>query len=167
MAGKSSRWWLTQDSVERVVEAAPERLYGLVADLPRMGEWSPECRSVEWESGTDGPAEGTRFVGHNRGGPRGLMKWSRRGRVLVADPGRQFAFVTEEGGRESTVWRYRFEPVDGGTRVTESYEVRRIPAWARIVDIPTNRARELREAMLHTLARLKSCAEAMDQAGRQ
>jgi Polyketide cyclase / dehydrase and lipid transport len=166
MAGKSSRWWLTEDSVETVVSAAPERLYGLVADLPRMGEWSPECRRVEWEDGANGPAVGATFVGHNKGGPRGLMKWSRRGRVLVADSGREFAFVTEEGGRESTVWRYRFEAIDGGTRVTESYEVKRIPAWARIVDIPTNRARELVEGMEHTLTRLKTTAEARDEAGR-
>ena len=68
------------------------------------------------------------------------MKWSRRGRVLVAEPGREFAFVTEEGGHESTVWRYHFEAIEGGTRVTESYEVKRIPVWARVVDIPTNRA---------------------------
>ena len=27
-----------------VVDAAPERIYDLVADLPRMGEWSPECQ---------------------------------------------------------------------------------------------------------------------------
>ncbi len=139
----------------------------MVADLPRMGEWSPECQRVEWEDGASGPAEGAAFVGHNRGGPRGLIKWSRRGRVLVADPGRQFAFVTEEGGREGTVWRYRFEAVDGGTRVTESYEVRRIPVWARIVDVPTNRARELREALQHTLAQLKKTAEARDEAGRR
>ena len=49
MASTSSRWWLTQDSVETVVDAAPERIYDLVADLPRMGEWSPECQRVEWE----------------------------------------------------------------------------------------------------------------------
>ena len=100
MAGKSSRWWLTEDSAETVVDAAPERLYDLVADLPRMGEWSPECQRVEWEDGADGPAVGATFVGHNKGGPRGLMKWSRRGRVLVAEPGREFSFVTEEGGHE-------------------------------------------------------------------
>jgi uncharacterized protein YndB with AHSA1/START domain len=163
---KSSRWWLTEDSAETVVNAAPERIYRLVSDLPRMGEWSPECQRVEWEAGARGPAAGATFVGHNKGGPRGLMKWSRRGRVLVADPGREFAFVTEEGGRESTVWRYLFEATDGGTRVTESYEVKRIPVWARIVDIPTNRARELSEGMEHTLTRLKSTAEARDEAGR-
>jgi Polyketide cyclase / dehydrase and lipid transport len=166
MAGKSSRWWLTGDSAETVVSAAPERLYGLVADLPRMGEWSPECQRVEWEDAAIGPAVGATFVGHNKGGPRGLMKWSRRGRVLVADAGSEFAFVTEEGGRESTVWRYRFEPVDGGTRVTESYEVKWIPTWARIVDVPTNRAKEIVEGMQHTLTRLKATAEARDEAGR-
>jgi hypothetical protein len=94
------------------------------------------------------------------------MKWSRRGRVLVADTGREFAFVTEEGGRESTVWRYRFEAIDGGTRVTESYEVKWIPTWARIVDVPTNRAKEIVEGMHHTLTRLKATAEARDEAGR-
>ena len=166
MAGKSSRWWLTEDGVEIVVGAPPERIYELVADLPRMGEWSPECQRVEWEDGSDGPAPGATFLGHNKGGPRGLMKWSRKGRVLVADPGREFAFVTEEGGHESTVWRYRFEAVDGGTKVSESYEVKRIPVWARIVDVPTNRARELIEGMEHTLDRLKAMAEAHDGAER-
>jgi len=87
------------------------------------------------------------------------MKWSRRGRVVTADPGREFSFATEEGGRESTLWSYRFDPVEGGTRVTESYDVKWIPAWARIVDVPTNRHGELREAMRHTLCRLKAAAE--------
>jgi hypothetical protein len=160
MATKNPRWWLTQDSDVIVIDTTPERVYDLVAELPRMGEWSPECQRVEWLDGATGPAVGATFVGHNRGGPRGLMKWSRRGRVVVADPGREFAFVTEEGGRESTQWRYVFEPVDGGTRVTESYDVKWIPTWARIVDVPTNRHRELREAMRHTLERLKSAAEA-------
>ena len=167
MVTKSGRWWLTGDSCEIVVSATPECIFDLVAELPRMGEWSPECQSVEWVEGTTGPAVGAAFVGHNRGGPRGLFTWSRRGRVLAAEPGREFAFVTEEGGRESTEWRYRFEPVDGGTRVTESYDVKWIPTWARIVDVPTNRRRELHDAMRHTLERLKSAAEAKNGADRR
>jgi Polyketide cyclase / dehydrase and lipid transport len=162
MPASKERWWLTRDSQQIVISTSPGRIYGLVSDLPRMGEWSPECERVEWTGGTTVAAEGARFVGHNRGGPLRLMRWSRRGRVLAADPGREFAFVTEEGGRESTVWRYRFEPVDGGTQVTESYEVRWIPAWARMLDIPTNRHRELHEGMRHTLGRLKTAAEAPD-----
>ncbi|HEY6429120.1 MAG TPA: SRPBCC family protein [Acidimicrobiales bacterium] len=158
-ANRSTRWWLRQDSCSVVIEAPAAHLYDMVADLPRMGEWSPECRAVEWLDGSTGPAEGARFIGHNRGGPRGLLRWSRRGRVLTADPSREFAFATEEGGHEGVVWRYRFDLVEGGTRVTESYEVRRIPAWARIVDVPTNRVRELREGLLHTLGQLKTAAE--------
>jgi Polyketide cyclase / dehydrase and lipid transport len=128
---------------------------------------SPECERVEWVGGATGPVEGARFVGHNRGGPFKWFRWSRHGRVLTADPGRAFAFVTEEGGRESTVWRYQFEPVHDGTRLTESYEVRWLPAWARIIDVPANRHRELQEAMRHTLGKLKTAAEAAtDTAGQ-
>jgi hypothetical protein len=161
MPAKNGRWWLTEDSAEIVIEAPADQIYGMVADLTRMGEWSPECQRVEWEQGATGPAVGARFVGHNRGGPRGLMKWSRRGRVLTAEHGREFAFVTEEGGHEGTVWRYRLDPVEGGTRVTESYEVKKIPVWARILDVPTNRHRELQEALRATLGQLKAAAEAM------
>jgi hypothetical protein len=162
MAVNKGRWWLTQDSHQIVINTTPDHIYGMVADLPRMGEWSPECEGVEWTDGATGAgaAVGAKFVGHNRGGPFRRFRWSRRGRVLTADPGREFAFVTEEGGRESTVWRYRFEPAEGGTRVTESYEVKWIPAWARIVDVPGNRHRELHEALRHTLEQLKSAAEA-------
>jgi uncharacterized protein YndB with AHSA1/START domain len=167
MAPRNQRWWLTQDDEQVVINASPERLYQMVADLRRMGEWSPECQHVEWEDGATGPAEGARFVGHNRGGPRGLMRWSRRGRVLTANVGREFAFVTEEGGHESTVWRYRFEPVEGGTQVTESYDVKRIPVWARMLDVPTNRHRDLLEGMRHTLQQLKTAAEAASLASDQ
>jgi uncharacterized membrane protein len=160
MPTKNQRWWLTSDSAEVVVDAPAEKIYGLVSELTRMGEWSPECQRVEWENGATGPAVGARFVGHNRGGPLNLMKWSRHGRVLAADPGREFTFITEEGGREGTTWRYRFEPTDDGrTRVTESYEVTWIPTWARIVDVPTNRHRELVQAMQHTLGQLKQACE--------
>jgi len=148
MPASKERWWLTRDSRQIVISTSPGRIYGLISDLPRMGEWSPECERVEWTGGTTAAAEGARFVGHTRG--------------VVAAPGREFAFVTEEGGRESTVWRYRLDVVEGGTRVTESYEVRWIPAWARMLDIPTNRHRELHEAMAHTLGRLKTAAEAPD-----
>jgi hypothetical protein len=159
MPKQSSRWFLREDSASVVVHAPAEELYDLVAELSRMGEWSPECKAVEWEGGATGPVVDARFVGHNQGGPFGLMRWSRHGRVLTADHGHEFAFATEEGGREGTVWRYRFEPVDEATRVTESYHVDWIPLWARIVDVPTNRAKELREGMQHTLGQLKTAAE--------
>ena len=163
---KSQRWWLTTDSQEIIVRATPEAVYDMVADLPRMGEWSPECQAVEWEGGATGPAQGARFVGHNRGGPANLMRWSRHGRILSAQRGREFCFITEEGGRESTRWHYRFDATDGGTSVTEAYEITWLPTWARIVDVPTNRHRELLEGMRRTLEQLKLAAEgAGDEVG--
>ncbi len=159
MSEISTRWWLRTDSAEATIAAPPEHVYGLVADMPRMGEWSPECQRLEWTDGATGPVEGARFIGHNVGGPRGLLKWSRKGTVLKAVPGVEFAFATEEGGIEGTVWRYQFAPTDGGTKVTESYEIRKLPLWARIVDVPTNRAKELRDGMRHTLDQLKVGAE--------
>jgi len=161
MAPKNQRWWLTEDSVELDIEAGAEQLYGMVSDLPRIGEWSPECESVTWEGDVTAPVAGTTFVGHNAVGPGRRIRYTRHGRVLVADPGREFAFITDEGGRESTAWRYRFEPqADGRTRVTESYEVRWIPTWARILDVPLNRHKELLAGMRTTLDRLKAAAEA-------
>jgi len=56
------------------IAAAPGTVYALVSDLTQMGEFSPECRQVEWLGGATGPAAGARFVGHNRNGP---IKWSR------------------------------------------------------------------------------------------
>jgi hypothetical protein len=159
MAPKNQRFWLTTDEVSTVIDAPAELIYDMVADLPRMGEWSRECARVEWIEGATGPAVGARFVGHNTTGPRGFIKWSRRGTVRAAERGREFAFATEEGGVEGTTWRYRFEPVDGGTRVTESYTVDKIPLWARVMDVPLNRHGDLLKNMATTLERLKAAAE--------
>jgi len=160
MTPKNQRWWLTQDQVEVFIAADADVLYGMVSDMPRTGEWSPECLGVEWEDATSAPCTGSTFVGHNAVGPGRRIRYSRHGRVLVADAGREFAFITDEGGRESTLWRYRFQPESGGTRVTESYEVRWIPVWARVLDVPLNRHKELVENMRHTLNQLKTAAEA-------
>lgn len=161
MAPKSQRWWLTTDSVTLEMDADADVLYAMVSDLPRIGEWSPECEGVTWEGDVTTPAAGTTFVGHNAVGPGRRIRYSRHGSVLAAEPGREFRFITDEGGRPSTAWSYRFERLaDGRTRVTESYEVRWIPVWARILDVPTNRHKELLQGMRTTLERLKTAAEA-------
>jgi uncharacterized protein YndB with AHSA1/START domain len=142
---KDSRWWLREGSETVVVATSPETVYDLVADLPRMGEWSPECVRVEWEGGANAPVVGAAFVGYNRGGPGKRISWSRHGRVVAAEPGKEFAFATEEGGRESTTWTYRFEETEVGTR-------------------PLNRRGELHRHMRLTLEHLKAAAEATERA---
>ena len=160
MAPKNQRWWLTTDEVGLDVDADAGALYAMVSDLPRIGEWSPECERVEWEGEVGAPEAGTTFVGHNAVGPGRRIRYSRHGQVLAADPGREFTFITDEGGRPSTAWHYTFTQVgEGRTRVTESYEVRWIPMWARVLDVPTNRHKELLANMRTTLENLKVAAE--------
>lgn len=161
MAPKNQRWYLTADSVSIEIAAGADELYALVSDLPRIGEWSPECERVEWEGDVTDPVEGTTFLGYNAVGPGRRIRYKRHGTVLIASPGKAFSFITDEGGRPSTAWHYTFEPLDDGrTRVTEGYEVRWIPKWARVLDVPTNRHKELLEGMRTTLENLKATAEA-------
>ena len=85
------------------VEAPPEVLYALVADVTRMGEWSPETVRAEWVEGATAPVVGARFRGHNKR----RAGWKTTCTVTVAEPGRQFAF---EVGKGETAWRYSFAP---------------------------------------------------------
>lgn len=160
MPPRNQRWWLTEDQVGLEIQADAGLLYEMVSDLPRIGDWSPECESVDWEGEVEVPVVGTTFVGHNAVGPGRRIRYSRHGEVLAAEPGKEFTFITDEGGRPSTLWRYRFEPTANGTRVIEGYEVRWIPTWARILDVPTNRHKQLLHGMRTTLERLKVAAEA-------
>ena len=148
------------DEVAIEVVAAPDRLWGLIADVTQMGKWSPVCRRCEWTDGAVGPEVGARFIGQNR---QGLVRWSRVGEVTASDPGREFAFRTFFRGAESTSWRYRFEPTPTGTRVTESYEVVSMPRWVRLLHrLPGMHAKARRDAvdnMTKTLERLRTITE--------
>lgn len=146
----------TRGEAKLTISETPDRLYALVTDISRMGEWSPECRRCEWIEGASGPVVGARFRGHNR---IANHRWTTTSRVTVAEPGREFAFSVIGKDRESTRWRYHFELSDEGTVVTESYEF----LWAPLVHVITNilmrRDKRLRRGMQQTLNRLKATAE--------
>lgn len=143
------------------VAAPPELVWELVADVPRMGEWSPECRRCEWLGGATGPTVGARFRGHNRFGP---WRWRREVLVTAADPGTEFAFVTlgtEE--TEQTRWRYRFARTEVGTEIEESFEAVTRPLyvhlWLSMPGMTSLRKRQAVRGMARTLERLKTAAE--------
>ncbi|MFI5041398.1 MAG: SRPBCC family protein [Acidimicrobiales bacterium] len=98
-----------------VVARSPEDLYEMVADVTRMGEWSPVCKACWWDEGA-GPAVGAWFTGRNELPER---TWETRSLVVVADPGREFTFIV---GGTFARWGYTFVPADGGTQVSESWE---------------------------------------------
>ena len=130
--------------VDTVVAAPIDAVWAVASDVTRVGEWSHECRRVEWMAGANGPAPGARFRGTNRAGP---WTWSRVNEVLIADEPRTFAWRTVPTRLfpDSSVWRLELEPVDGGTRITQSYEVVRAPAaLARVyaIAVPSHRGRQ-------------------------
>ena len=97
------------------ISAAPERVYELVSDITRMGEWSPECVRCSWTKGASGPAVGARFKAANKGG-RGPA-WFNTPVVTVAKPGREFAFNRSGVGIGSYTWRYALRVhADGNAR---------------------------------------------------
>ncbi|HVE93696.1 MAG TPA: SRPBCC family protein [Acidimicrobiales bacterium] len=132
------------------VDAAPEAVYDLVSDVTRMGELSPECYRCEWVDGATGPAEGAKFKGWNRIGR--FIKWTTTPEVMVADRGKEFTFKTPQ-----TIWSYTFAEVDGGTIVTEGYEI--TSGLTGMYTKLFGRAGALQSGMEQTLARVKAAAE--------
>ena len=144
------------------IAAPPQVVWGLVADVTRMGEWSPETTGCEWLDGADGPVVGARFRGHNR---RGWSKWSTTCEVTACEPGREFSFVVGGARDPQTVWSYVFVPLRGGTEVRESFELI-APltgldrALTRMLARVKDREADLEDQMRQTLSRLKQAAEA-------
>lgn len=101
--------------VRRAMDAAPQDVYKVIADVTRMGEWSPEATGAEWLSGEPGAVAST-FRGHNR---RPWVKWSTICTVTVADPGKHFAFDVKAAGRPVAAWEFVMVARDGGCEVIE------------------------------------------------
>ncbi len=104
--------------VTRDIAASPDALWEMVADVTRMGEWSPETNRCKWLRGATGPAVGTRFKGINSNGKR---RWSTINTVKDCVPGEVFAFETTAGPFSVARWEYRFTPSAGGASVTETW----------------------------------------------
>ena len=146
--------------VSKTVAARPERVYALVANVARMGDWSPETRRVKWRRGETEPRPGARFRGSNR---HGIWRWRTTSTIQTADPGRELTWRTSLLGMRVATWRYVFEPVGAGaTRVTESTHDQRgallracSPVFTGVID----RAGRNAKTMQLTLERIRTAAE--------
>jgi hypothetical protein len=143
--------------------AAPlDVVYDLIADVTRMGEWSPECVSCEW---LDDPGQvGSTFRGHNR---RGLARWSTVAKVLVAERPHTFSFATLHRDHVATRWTYRLEG-DERTRLTESFEAVTTPRLFGTLErlVIRDRQQQLEDGIAKTLAAVKVAAERAHQPER-
>jgi hypothetical protein len=148
------------------IDAAPERVFALVSDLPGMGKLSPENTGGHWRGGAAGPAVGATFRGSNRNGWR---RWTTVVRVTSFDPPTRFAFDVGSLGLAVSRWTYDVAPRPGGCTVTETWEDRR----GRAMDVigllasgVSDRTAYTAQSIEHTLAALKRAAESEAAAAR-
>ncbi|MFE5875411.1 SRPBCC family protein [Rhodococcus sp. NPDC056506] len=118
-----AREYTVSDNI--VIEEAPSTLYDLISDPTRMGTWSPENLGTSMHIRRAKAYPGMGFDGHNK---RGRVRWTTQCTVTAAESGRLFEFRVHKIGISRpripaaiATWRYRFEPVAGGTRVTETW----------------------------------------------
>lgn len=108
-----------------VVNADAATLYDQISDVTRMAAWSPENKGAVVIDPRGEAYVGMQFDGRNK---RGRANWTTRCTVTRAEPGELFEFRVHRIGLRTpringaiATWQYRFEIVDGGTRVTETW----------------------------------------------
>lgn len=142
------------------VNAAPDRVWALVSDLPAMGELSSENVGGRWVGGATGPAVGARFKGRNR---NGLRRWSTSVTVTRCEPAKHFAFSVSYLGIPVSEWSYDLQPTPAGCRVTEGWSDRR-PGWFKkpgglATGVPDRGEGTVGAVIEDTLAKVKQKAE--------
>jgi uncharacterized protein YndB with AHSA1/START domain len=140
--------------VSRDIAAPASVVFAALTDVSRMGEWSPETYSAEWNEGSDGPALGAVFTGHNRNGDK---EWSTEAEIVELVTDQRFFFDCSVRGFVFSKWGYVIEATDSGCRVTEyNQDLRPEAALARSAEVSgvEDRLAHNRAGMQATLERL-------------
>jgi uncharacterized protein YndB with AHSA1/START domain len=143
------------------VEAPADVVYDMVSDLARMGEWSPECKRVEWLGGATGAKAGARFKGHNQ---RGIRRWSTKGQIVTAERPKELSFdVASVFNLPVARWIYRIEP-DGDnaclvTEVWQDHRGRFMNVLGAVASGVAKRKEHNTGGMEETLRKVKAAAE--------
>lgn len=156
-------------SQDVVIAVLPAVVWAAVSDPTQTARWSPENTSGRLEV-TGGLAAGDTFVGTNR---RRGFRWATRCRVTAADNETRFAFRVEAIGVRKpwlrapiASWSYDLAPLDGGTKVTETWTDDRTGWSDRVAKVFDKVATHStfydfnRQNMRTTLDNLKSTLEA-------
>jgi uncharacterized protein YndB with AHSA1/START domain len=145
---------------EATTTASPDAVWRILSDPARIGEWSHETCDGDWLDGAAGAKPGARFRARNQAG---RSKWHRVSEIVEADAPRVFAWRTVPSPvyRDSTEWRITLEPVDGGTRIVQTFDVLHInPVLDRLFYLLIKVHRDRSEALGSDIARLGAVAAA-------
>ena len=111
-------------SVERVIKASPEAIFEYVADASKhpLIDGSGTVKEVK-DNAPERLTLGAKFGMNMKLG----VPYSMVSEVIEFEENRRIAWQSKPriGGRISggRIWRYELEPVDGGTRVRESWDI--------------------------------------------
>jgi uncharacterized protein YndB with AHSA1/START domain len=141
-------------TVERVIAAPPDKIFELLADPTRHREIDGSGTLVEAKEPSRRLQLGDRFGMSMRMG----VPYSMENTVIELEDDRRIAWQTRGGGRlgqkaGGRIWRYELEPVDGGTRVRESWDItQESPLTKPLVKLSGGKTKKNMEA---TLARIE------------
>jgi uncharacterized protein YndB with AHSA1/START domain len=144
---------ITRVSVERVVPAPADRIFALLADPRRHREFDGSGTVRDAVSGPERLSQGARFgMRMQLGGP-----YQMTSTVVEFEEDRRIAWQPRPTNRLAAlliggrIWRYELEPVAGGTRVRETWDI----AAERFPPPLLAMRRATRRNMTATLARLE------------
>lgn len=139
-------------SAERIIAAAPEAIFELIADPSQQPRWDGNDNLASAAEGQRVRAVGDLFT-------MNLTKDGavRENRVVEFEEGRRIAWLPAPVGEQPPghLWRWELEPVEGATLVRHTYD------WTRLEDPKrVERARSTTESSLSaSIDRLAALAE--------
>ena len=147
-------------SVERVIPAAPEPIFDLLADPAHHPDIDGSGTVRDAKAGSERLALGSTFGMSMKMG----VPYSMVSEVIEFDENRRIAWQTKPpvwwgaklgGGR---IWRYELEPVDGGTCVRETWDISQEAGLTK--SLVARGAKKTAENMEKTLARIEELVTA-------
>jgi len=146
------------ETVERVIPADASAIFDLIADPSRHREIDGSGTVRDTTTGSQRLKLGSEFGMKMKAG----IPYSMVSKVIEFDENRRLAWQTTSpvpvlgrlvGGR---IWRYELEPVEGGTRVRESWDISQEKVKALVRPL----RKSTREAMEKTLERIEQVVTA-------
>ena len=147
-------------SVERVIPAPPEKIFDLLADPARHRDIDGSGTVRDAKAGSERLALGSSFGMAMKMG----IPYSMVNEVIEFEENRCIAWQTKPpvswgaklgGGR---IWRYELEPVDGGTRVRETWDISQEASLSK--PLVSRGGKKTAENMDKTLARIEQLVTA-------
>jgi uncharacterized protein YndB with AHSA1/START domain len=145
--------------VERVIPAPPEKIFELLVDPRRHHDIDGSGTVQDAKDSPERLGPGSTFGMSMKAG----ISYSMESTVIEFEENRRIAWQTRGSGKLGSkfggrIWRYELEPVDGGTRVRESWDI----SEERMKAIVRPARRKTRKSMEQTLARIEELVTVSD-----